>query len=211
MKKFKVLVACEYTGTVRDAFASVGWDAVSCDLKDSLSPGAHCIQDARFLISLNWDLLIGFPPCTYLSDVAARWRPSATRFQLMIEALQFFHDLYTAPIPYIALENPKGILSTAFRKPDQVISPHYFGGSEHKRTCLWLQNLPKLTYTSITGLFELSTLGILSPEHAFRHPSGQSAWYNNNKKERDKTFPAVALAMATQWSAYIESKSNKII
>lgn len=196
----RVLVACEYSGRVRDAFTARGFDATSCDLLPSRTPGKHYQGNVLDIIKDGWDLLIGFPPCTYISNVNTKWRNDIERLKQACKAMEFFAELYSAPVARIALENPVGMLSTCFRKPDQIIQPYYFGGCEKKTTCLWLKNLPKLHHASQDNLFETATHGILSEEFTSNKSHRQSHWYNNNKSERSTLFPAIANAMADQWS-----------
>ena len=183
----RVLVACEFSGIVRDAFIAAGHDAVSCDLLPSERPGPHRQMDVAKLLRFPpdgyWDLLIAHPPCTYLAVSGARWmasRPAATE-----EALEFVRFLLNAPIPRIALENPVSIISSRIRKPDQIIQPWQFGHGETKATCLWLKNLPPLVPTEIVE-------GRMARVH--RMPPGPERW-----RERSRTFSGIAAAMADQW------------
>lgn len=183
----RVLVACEFSGVVRDAFARRGHDAWSCDLMESESLSvAHYQMDVRWLLGARghrWDLLIAHPPCTYLAVSGARWWKGREREQGA--ALEFVRELLTAPIPRIALENPIGRISTAIRKPDQIIQPWQFGHGEVKATCLWLKNLPKLQPTRIVE-------GRTARVH--REPPGTDRW-----KNRSRTLVGIADAMADQW------------
>lgn len=140
----RLLVACEYSATVREAFAAKGWDAWSCDLLPSDLPGKHYQCSALDVIDLGWDLLIAFPPCTYLTYAGmANWYDEG-RAEKRIKAAEFFMQMYNAPISHVCVENPRGIMSQLFRKPDMEIHPWYFGDREMKRTNLWLKNLPPL-------------------------------------------------------------------
>ena len=181
----RVLVACEYSGRVRDAFRAVGHDAVSCDLLPTEIPGPHHVGDVRDILQDGWDLMVAHPPCTHLAVSGARWFHAKQREQA--EALDFVRLLLDAPIPRIALENPVSIISSRIRKPDQVIQPWQFGHGETKATCLWLKNLKKLTPTNIVP-------GREPRVHRMR-PS-PDRW-----KERSRTFDGVAQAMAQQWGA----------
>lgn len=146
----KVLVACEYSGTVRDAFAKIGHLAVSCDLLPSDSPGYHKQCDVREILHLGWDLMIAHPPCTYLSVSGMHWTTRGLRDPKLTEdALDFVRLLMSAPIPKIALENPVSVISSRIRKPDQVVQPWWFGDDASKKTCLWLKGLPKLSAAKI--------------------------------------------------------------
>jgi hypothetical protein len=179
----RVLVACEFSGIVRDAFLERGHDAMSCDLLPTESPGPHYQGDVRDVFGDGWDLMVAHPPCTFLAVSGARW--FAERRQEQADALAFVRLLLAAPIPRIALENPVSVISSAIRKPDQIIQPWQFGHGETKATCLWLKGLPKLTPTNIV------------PErHARVHLAspGPDRW-----KERSRTLPGIAAAMAEQW------------
>lgn len=180
----RVLIGCEVTGTVRNAFAKLGHDAWSCDLLPSETAGNHTEDDVLNVIGRgHWDLLIAHPPCTDLAVSGARWfegkgdRPEA--------ALEFVRQLMQAPIRRIAIENPVSIISSRIRKPDQIIQPWEFGHGESKATCLWLKNLPKLQPTSVVEA--------CVPVIIQMSPSATRA------AERAKTYPGIAAAMATQW------------
>lgn len=181
----KVLVACEFSGMVRDAFRRAGHHAVSCDLLPSEAAGPHYQGDVNAVLSQGWDMLIAHPPCTHLAVSGARWFPQKRREQRA--ALRFVRTLLAAPVPRIALENPVGIISTRVRKPDQIIQPWQFGHGETKATCLWLKNLPPLRPTKIVP-------GRVARVH--RLPPGPLRW-----KERSRTYRGVAAAMAAQWGA----------
>src|SRR5215475_4318575 len=135
----RVLVACEFSGTVREAFRARGHDAVSCDLLPTERPGPHVTGDITPLLSGNWDLMVAFPPCTYLCASGARWHMRTDRQE---QALRFVRLLMTCPIPRVAIENPVGVIGTRIRPADQVIQPWQYGHGETKSTCLWLRNLP---------------------------------------------------------------------
>ena len=191
----KVLVACEYSGAVRDAFARLGHDAWSCDLMPSESQGNHLTGDVRPLLKVRWDLIIAFPPCTYLCSSGMHWTVRGLRDpQLTEDALDLVRTLMEADCPRIALENPIGCISSRIRKPDQIIQPWQFGHPESKSTCLWLKNLPTLIPTNIlpkpaNGRWENQT------------PSGQNKLgpSKDRWKIRSKTYQGIADAMATQW------------
>lgn len=178
-----VLVACEFSGRVRDAFTSRGHYAMSCDLLPTDSPGPHYQGDVKDVLHCSWDLMIAFPPCTYLAVSGARWHSGTQRQQ---EALDFVDTLLAADIPRIALENPVGAISSHIGKPDQIIQPWMFGHGETKKTCLWLKNLPKLEPTNVVDGREA---------RVHRMPPGPNRW-----KERSLTYPGIAQAMADQWS-----------
>ena len=180
----RVLVACEYSGRVRDAFLAKGHDAMSCDLLPTDVPGPHYQGDVMDIIGDGWDMMIAHPPCTHLAVSGARWFKDKQTEQA--EALEFVRVLLGVNIPRIALENPVSIISSRIRKPDQVIQPWQFGHGETKATCLWLKNLPKLAPSNIVEGRE---------QRVHRMPPGPDRW-----KERSRTFEGVAAAMADQWS-----------
>jgi len=180
----RVLVACEFSGVVRDAFRAAGHGALSCDLLPSEAPGPHYQGDVRDLLHEGcWDLLIAHPPCTHLAVSGARWFTEKRTEQTA--ALDFVRDLLAAPVPRICLENPVSIISTHIRHADQIIEPWQFGHGEVKRTCLWLKSLPRLVPTQI-----------VDGRHArvHREPPGPDRW-----KNRSRTFVGIAAAMADQW------------
>ena len=179
----RVLVACEYSGIVRDAFADRGHDAMSCDLLPSERSGPHHLGDVRDLLNDNWDLMIAHPPCTHLAVSGARWFKDKQQEQA--EALEFVRLLLDAPIPRIALENPVSVISSRIRKPDQILQPWQYGHGETKATCLWLKGLPPLTPTNVVDGRE---------QRVHRMAPGPDRW-----KERSRTFTGIAQAMATQW------------
>jgi site-specific DNA-cytosine methylase len=179
----RVLVACEYSGIVRDAFRARGHDALSCDLLPTEKPGPHYQGDVRDILGDGWDLLIGHPPCTHLAVSGARHFHRKQKEQA--ESLEFVRLLLWAPVPMIAIENPVSVISSAIRPPDQVIQPWWFGHGETKATCLWLKNLPPLRPTNIVE-------GRVARVH--RMPPGPDRW-----KERSRTMGGVAAAMADQW------------
>lgn len=179
----KVLIACEYSGAVRDAFIRQGHEALSCDLLPTDVPGPHYQGDVLDIINDGWDLMIAHPPCTHLAVSGARWFKEKQQEQK--EALEFVRVLLDAPIPKIALENPISIISSRIRKPDQIIQPWQFGHGETKATCLWLKNLPKLTPTNIVDGRE---------PRVHMMPPSPDRW-----KERSKTYAGIAEAMAIQW------------
>ncbi len=180
----RVLVACEYSGEVRRAFAALGHNAYSCDLlpSEDNSP-CHIQGDVRDILGSEWDLMIAHPPCTHLSVSGARWFKDKQVEQAA--ALDFVRDLMAAPINRIAIENPISIISSRIRKPDQIIQPWQFGHGETKATCLWLKNLPKLAPTNIVEGREA---------RVHKMPPGPDRW-----KERSRTYTGIAQAMAAQW------------
>jgi hypothetical protein len=189
----RVLVACEYSGVVRDAFLRRGHYAVSCDLlpTDSNAPGEHYIGDVFDIINESWDLMIAHPPCTHLAVSGARWFKDKQEEQK--EALEFVRRLLGASIPKIALENPISIISTKIRKPDQIIQPWMFGHPENKSTCLWLKNLPLLTPTNDVKA-EMEALPRKERDKIHFMSPGPDRW-----KLRSTTYAGIAEAMAEQW------------
>lgn len=179
----KVLVACEYSATVREAFAAKGHEAVSCDLLPTEIPGPHYEGNVLDILYDNWDLMIAHPPCTHLAVSGARWFKDKQTEQK--EALYFVRYLLNAPIKKIALENPISIISSRIRKPDQIIQPWMFGHGETKATCLWLKGLPLLQPTDIVDGREA---------RVHKMPPSPDRW-----KERSRTFKGIAQAMADQW------------
>jgi hypothetical protein len=180
----RVLVGCEFSGVVRDAFRARGHDAWSCDLLPTESPGPHLQCDVRLVLGDRWDLLIAHPPCTYLARSGVRWWKGREAEQA--EALAFFRLLLDAPIPRIAVENPIGA-AYRIRRPDQLVRPWYFGDPEKKATALWLHGLPPLMATVVeTG----------REARVHRAAPGPDRW-----KVRSRTCPGVAAAMAAQWGA----------
>lgn len=183
-----VLIACEYSGRVRDAFIRRGHNAMSCDLLPSeSSEGPHYQGDVLDIIEHGWDLLICHPPCTHLAVSGARHFAAKKASGVQDEALEFVKRLLDAPVERICLENPVSIISSRIRKPDQVIQPWQFGHGETKATCLWLKNLPLLKPTNIVEGREA---------RVHRMPPSPDRW-----KERSRTYEGVAEAMAEQWGA----------
>jgi hypothetical protein len=181
----RVLIACEFSGIVRDAFIRRGHDAASCDLLPSEQPGPHVQGNVLDILGGGWDLMIAHPPCTHLAVSGARWFKDKQREQA--EALAFVQRLIDAPIPRICVENPVSIISSRIRKPDQIIQPWQFGHGETKATCLWLKNLPKLQPTQqVEG----------RDDRIHRMPPGPDRW-----RERSRTYSGIATAMADQWGS----------
>lgn len=191
----RVLIACEFSGIVRDSFIKKGHDTWSCDLLPTETKGPHLQKDVLFILEDNWDLMVAHPPCTHLSSSGARWFKDKAKEQA--EALNFIRVLMEAPIEKIAIENPIGVISTHFRKPDQIIQPWMFGHDASKSTCLWLKNLPILKSTKI-----------VLP----RKVNGKNRWSNQTDSgqnkltpsptrgmDRSRTYQGIADAMANQW------------
>jgi hypothetical protein len=201
-RKLRILVACEFSGVVRDAFAALGHDAWSCDLLPSETPGNHYQGNVLDILIRNWDVMIAHPPCTYLSSSGLHWnkrRPE--RAQQTEDAISFVKQLWTAPIAHIAIENPIGCLSTRMEKPSQIIQPWQFGHAESKSTCLWLKGLPLLKPTNIL------------PKPASGHwnnqtPSGQNKLgpSKDRWKLRSVTYFGIAAGMADQWTKYLRNE-----
>lgn len=186
----RVLIACEYSGAVRDAFTKGGHDAMSCDLLPSETAGQHYQGDVRDVLDYPWDLMIAHPPCTHLSVSGARHFEAKRMDGRQQEAVSFFMALARAPIARIAIENPVCIMSSLWRKPDQTIQPWQFGHGETKATCLWLKGLPRLRPTDIVEGREA---------RVHRMPPSAERW-----KERSRTFAGIADAMAEQWGRECE-------
>jgi hypothetical protein len=195
----KILVACEYSGTVRDAFIRAGHEAMSCDLLPTDAPGPHYQGSVLDILSNGWDLMIAHPPCTYLCSSGLHWnkrRPE--RAQQTEDALLFVRQLLDAPIPMIALENPIGCISTRIRKPDQTIQPWQYGHDASKATCLWLKGLPLLRPTDFVAprlVNGKSRWGNQTDSGQNKLPPSADRW-----KIRSETYPGIADAMARQWS-----------
>ena len=189
----RILIGCEYSGVVRDAFLRLGHDAMSCDLLATESPGPHYQGDIRDVIDYPWDMAIFHPPCTHLAVSGARHFAAKQASGVQQEALEFVRALMAAPIPRICIENPVSIISSRIRKPDQVIQPYMFGHMERKATCLWLKGLPKLTPTDDV---KRQTMELPANERDKVHymPPSADRW-----KLRSTTYQGIADAMASQW------------
>lgn len=183
VEKLKVLVACEFSGVVREAFNRIGCNAWSCDLLPTEIPGQHIQDDVLKHLTEGWDLMIAHPPCTHLAVSGARWFQN--KFVEQRTAVQFFMDLVNAPIERICMENPISIMSTKYRKPDQIIQPWQFGHGETKATCLWLKNLTKLKSTKVVTGRE---------GRVWREAPSKDRW-----KNRSRFYKGIADAMAGQW------------
>jgi len=193
----KVLIACEYSGRVRDAFLAAGHDAMSCDLLPTDSPGPHYQGDVFDIIHDGWDLMVAHPPCTYLSVSGMHWTTRGLRDPKLTEdALAFVQRLMDAPIERIAIENPISVISSRIRKPDQIIQPWWFGHDASKKTCLWLKNLPLLQPTDMLP-------GDAKTRRANQTASGQNKLppSKDRWKIRSETYAGIANAMAAQWGA----------
>ncbi len=194
----KVLIACESSGTVRDAFIRAGHQAMSCDMLPTDKTGPHYQGDVRDVLHNGWDLLIGHPPCTYLSVSGMHWTTRGLRDpQLTEDALAFARLLMDAPIARIAIENPVSIISSRIRKPDQIIQPYQFGHDASKKTCLWLKGLPPLRPTAFVDPRIVGG----KPRWANQTDSGQNKLppSADRWRMRSKTYQGIADAMAAQW------------
>ena len=186
-ESMKILIACEYSGTVRDAFISAGHDAMSCDLLPTDRSGPHYQGSVFDIIDQGWDMMIAHPPCTHLAVSGARHFAAKRADGRQQEAIDFFMALARAPIPRIAIENPVCIMSSLWRKPDQIIQPWQHGHGETKATCLWLKGLPKLTPTDVVSG---------RSDRIHKMPPSPDRW-----KLRSTTYAGIAKAMAAQWMA----------
>jgi hypothetical protein len=198
MGSMKILIACEFSGTVREAFAKLGHDVTSCDLEPTSLPGKHYQGDVNDIINDGWDMMIAFPPCTHLAVSGARHFEQKRKDGRQQQGIDFFMSIINAPIPKIAVENPIGIMSSLYKKPNQIIHPYHFGHEASKSTCLWLKELPLLNHTNVVSKGEFVTF-----------PSGKrmTKWYADSAKNnavtrtkiRNTTFQGIADAMADQW------------
>lgn len=198
----RVLVACEYSGRVRDAFIALGHEALSCDFLPTDSPGPHYQGNVLDVIDAGWDLMVAHPPCTYLCSSGLHWNGRTPgRQALTDEALDFVRLLLNADVPRIALENPIGCISSKVRKPEQIIQPWQYGHDASKATCLWLKGLPLLTPTEIVAPRVINGKG----RYGNQTDSGQNklAPSADRWKLRSETYQGIATAMATQWSANV--------
>jgi hypothetical protein len=198
----KILIACEYSGIVRDAFIARGHDAMSCDLLPTERPGPHYQGDVIDILGDRWDMMIGHPPCTYLSYAGTRHWNNPGRIKHRLDALEFFRLLWEAPIDKICLENPKGCASPVIAKYTQEIQPYYFGDDALKTTWLWLKNLDPLIWVDNDTLFEEKT-SVDRPLPLSVDYTGKKHYFTDafikDPKERAKTFQGIANAMAAQW------------
>ena len=195
----KVLVACEYSGIVRDAFTKKGHDAWSCDILPTESLGNHIQDDILNHLDKNWDMMIAHPPCTHLAVSGARWFSNGHKpISLQIESLEFVRKLMNAPINKIAVENPVSVISTKIKKPTQIIQPFHYGHAVKKTTCLWLKNLPNLIPTKMVEPEMVKNKGyIMSKFHydTFKLPKAIRG------KVRSRFYEGIAEAMAEQWGS----------
>lgn len=201
----KVLIACERSGIIRNAFLEKGHNAFSCDIEPTQTPGPHIQADILTVLKDNWDLMIAHPPCTYLAVVGMNWNNRILgRNEKTAQAIEFVKALWAAPILKICIENPISVLSTRWKKPSQIIEPFYFGDPEKKATSLWLKNLPRLN-----GLIMVAkNKKAFFPAPYKVYPNGRRQYFEgkttDGRKEdraylKAKTFPGIAAAMANQW------------
>ena len=203
--RLKILVACEYSGAVRDSFNALGHDATSCDLLPAETPGPHYQGDVRDILNDGWDMVIAFPPCTDICVSGAKHFAAKRADGRQQAGIDFFMLFANCQAPMVAIENPIGIMSSHWRKPDQIINPFQFGHEARKPTCLWLKNLPKLTPTKIVsqGEFHVTKGGNKLPKW-YNLPPSADRW-----KIRSATFKGIAEAMATQWTEFaLSSRMN---
>lgn len=197
-----ILLNCEESGAVCEEFRKLGHEAYSCDILPTSGnhPEWHLQMDALEAIKLKkWDLMIAFPPCTHLAVSGAKHFAKKRADGRQQEGIDFFMEMVNAPIPHIAIENPVGIMSTLYRKPDQIINPWQFGDEFQKKTCLWLKGLPKLVPTKIVGKGEIVT---------FKSGKRMAKWFAvsaGDGSTRSKTFKGIAEAFAKQYSEYLKS------
>lgn len=182
----KVLVACEFSGIVREAFKACGHDAWSCDVKPTELPGNHIQADVRTILNDGWDLMIAHPPCTHLSYAGLRWfKNHPERWKAAYADFDFFMTMINAPIPMVCVENTRGFAGKWYRKADQIVHPYQFGHDVTKGTYLWLRQLPKLQHTKV--------------HHAPMINWTKYGKFGHNGHNRSRTFPGIAQAMAEQW------------
>lgn len=192
-KDIRIMIAYERSGRVREAFRRAGFDATSCDIFPSELPGAHIVSRFEEVALTDYDVLIAFPPCTYLTIAANKWhRDNPKREAKRQDAIETVAKLFAAPVHHVAIENPVGVLSTKFREPSQIIHPWQFGHVEKKRTCLWLRGLPKLRETFVVPKSERI-------EFVAAVSGGRT-----QKQVRSKTFLGIAEAMANQWGDWLD-------
>jgi site-specific DNA-cytosine methylase len=216
----RILIACEESDEVRSKFEAMGFDAWSCDIQPNRNPKAkHFQKDIFEVLNLGWDAMIAFPPCTHLAVSGAAWFEQKRKDGRQKEAIEFFLAIAEAPIKHIAIENPIGVMSKNFRKPDQIIQPYYFGDPFTKTTCLWLKNLPLLYHNKTPNLFDQIVTHTDKGDFfewvdsRTGNKKKQPMWYykaafTNHKngtrsRIRSKTFPGIAEAMANQWGKYL--------
>lgn len=220
VEQLRMLAACESSGRVRDAFAARGWDAWSCDLDPSETPGQHMRMDVNLVFEVTratgftWDLIIAFPPCTHLSLAGARFWKQKQQDGRQGEAVMFFLDMIDAPARHVAVENPRGWMNNHYRAPDQIVEPWWFGDPFAKKTCLWTRNLPELVKDNpVTPTGRVATGGGSWKVDSAAGRAAMSAYEDsegrkNRAKVRSRTFPGVARAFADQWGDFVEHQQR---
>ena len=215
MSVLRILVACEFSGTVREAFRALGHDAISCDLLPTDAPGPHHMGDVIPLLSQSWDIVIAFPPCTHLCVSGAKHFAKKRADGRQQQGIDFFMAFASAKQHRMAIENPVGIMSSIWREPDQIIQPWHFGDPHDKTTCLWLKNLPTLIHSAEDDLFYKRTHVERGRRHVTKSGKSLPQWYQDalaepdTGKARSKTFQGIADAMAMQWSAFaLSARTN---
>jgi site-specific DNA-cytosine methylase len=217
----RILIACEESQAVCIEFRKLGFESYSCDIQECSGghPEWHIKDDVLKVIEKEWDVMIAFPPCTHLAVSGAAWFEQKRKDGRQQQGIDFFMNIINAPIKHISVENPVGIMSKLYRKPDQVIQPYYFGDEAQKTTCLWLKNLPPLYHNSAPNLFDNQITHVGKGEFfewtdkKTGKIKKQPKWYaeafmfkgKEHGKERSKTFPGIAKAMATQWGEYLNN------
>ncbi len=201
MKKLRILVACEFSGIVRDEFKKRGHDATSCDLLDTEFPGKHYKGDVFDIINDGWDMMIAHPPCQFLTITANRvFKNNPERWKKRLDAMLFVYDLMNASVDKICIENPKGVISSHIRKPDQYIQPYEHGHKDSKMTGLWLKNLPLLKPTKKVNPEWVYTKSGSNKRMSKTHWNTPSTNNSRNAQVRSITYLGIAKAMAAQWS-----------
>lgn len=196
----KILIACEFSGIVREAFKKKGHDVWSCDLEQTEIPGNHYQCNVFDIIGLGWDLMIAFPPCTHLTTTANRsFLNNPDRWKKRLEAMWFVHKLMNTPISKICIENPKGVISSHIRKPEQYIQPYEHGHTDSKMTGLWLKNLPLISATNIVEPEWVYPKSGSGKRMSKTHANSSSTNNPENAKLRSRTYQGIANAMADQW------------
>lgn len=219
----KILIACEESQAVTIEFRKLGFQAYSCDIQDQSGgfPEWHIKGDVLEVIKQGWDVMIAFPPCTHLAVSGAAWFEQKRKDGRQQEGIEFFMKMVNAPIKHIAIENPIGIMSKEYRRPDQIIHPYYFGDATSKATCLWLKNLPLLYHNREIDLFNDNSTWVKPVFTEYnckktggtkRYSTTADKWYKSaeeRSRERSKTFPGIAIAMASQWGQYLNKLNNQ--
>jgi site-specific DNA-cytosine methylase len=212
----KILIACEESDEVRSRFEKLGFDAWSCDIQPTRNPcnKKHLQKDLTEVLKQYWDCILAFPPCTHLANSGSAWFEQKRKDGRQKQGIDFFLMIANANAKYIAIENPVGIMSNIYRKPDQIIQPYYFGDKVKKTTCLWLKGLPKLYHNGTVNLFDRVVTHVeyeykifFTKDNRPRKYSGNAAlWFpdaETRSRERSKTFPGIANAMANQWGKFL--------